>query len=281
VCPAGGKGLPAAETLAGATTMKTNESSLPAEGQGDAFFAGSLVKQYKNTATPALDHFDLRVKKGEFFGLLGANGAGKTTAISILSGFFPPDSGTLLIMGMDYRRQAKNIRQILGLVPQEIALYDNLTAQENLLFFGRLYGLGGKKLRDRVDRCLGFAKLTNQATRLVATYSGGMKRRLNLATGLLHIPQILFLDEPAVGIDTQSRHLIHSQLTELNREGTTILYTTHYIEEAQELCSRIGIIDGGRMIGQGTPCELLQQSGTHNLEDLFLQMTGKQLRHDV
>jgi ABC-2 type transport system ATP-binding protein len=258
--------------------MKTAESTLPVEGQGDALLAGSLVKQYKNTAVPALNHFDLRVKKGEFFGLLGANGAGKTTAISVLSGFFPPDSGTLWVMGMDYRRQAKKIRQILGLVPQGIALYDNLTAQENLLFFGRLYGLGGKNLRDRVDHCLEFAKLTDQAKRLVATYSGGMKRRLNLATGLLHIPQILFLDEPTVGIDTQSRHLIHSQLTELNRAGTTILYTTHYIEEAQELCSRIGIVDEGKIIRQGTSYELLQQSGSRNLEDLFLTLTGKQLR---
>jgi ABC-2 type transport system ATP-binding protein len=258
--------------------MKTHESPLPVEGQGDALFADSLVKQYKNTAVPALNHFDLRVKKGEFFGLLGANGAGKTTAISVLSGFCPPDSGTLLIMEMDYRRQAKNIRQILGLVPQEIALYDNLTAQENLLFFGRLYGLGGKNLRDRVDQCLGFAKLTDQATRLVGAYSGGMKQRLNLATGLMHVPRILFLDEPTVGIDTQSRHLIHKQLTELNREGTTILYTTHYIQEAQELCSRIGIIDEGRIIRQGTPYELLRQSGSRNLEDLFLKLTGKQLR---
>jgi ABC-2 type transport system ATP-binding protein len=258
--------------------MKTDELPSPVEGQGDALFAGSLVKQYKNTSVPALNHFDLQIKKGEFYGLLGANGAGKTTAISILSGFFPPDSGTLLVMEMDYRRQAKKIRQILGLVPQEIALYDNLTAQENLLFFGRLYGFGGKKLRDRVDQCLEFAKLTDQAKRLVSTYSGGMKRRLNLATGLLHIPQILFLDEPTVGVDTQSRHLIHKQLTELNREGTTILYTTHYIEEAQELCSRIGIIDEGKIIRQGTSYELLQQRGSRNLEDLFLKLTGKQLR---
>ena len=258
--------------------MKTNESPLPEKGQGEALFARSLVKQYKNTAKPALNKLDLQVQKGEFFGLLGANGAGKTTAISVLSGFFPPDSGTVFIMGMDYRRQTNKIRQILGLVPQEIALYDNLTAQENLLFFGRLYGFRGKKLQSRVEQCLEFAQLTEQATRLVSTYSGGMKRRLNLATGLLHVPQILFLDEPTVGIDTQSRHLIHKQLAQLNREGTTIIYTTHYMEEAQELCSRIGIIDGGRIIEQGTPAELLQQSGSRNLEDLFLHLTGKQLR---
>jgi ABC-2 type transport system ATP-binding protein len=258
--------------------MKINESPLPVKGQGVALLARSLVKQYKNSTDPALNNLDLQVQKGEFFGLLGANGAGKTTAISVLSGFFPPDSGTVFIMGMDFCREPNKIRQILGLVPQEIALYDNLTAQENLLFFGRLYGFGGKKLQSRVEQCLEFAQLTEQATRLVSTYSGGMKRRLNLATGLLHVPQILFLDEPTVGIDTQSRHLIHRQLAQLNRDGTTILYTTHYMEEAQELCSRIGIIDGGRIIEQGTPDELLQQSGSRNLEELFLHLTGKQLR---
>ncbi len=260
------------------TSMKVNHSSEPEMGQGDALFADSLVKRYKNSAVPALNNLDLRIKKGEFFGLLGPNGAGKTTAISILSGFFSPDSGTVLIMGMDFSRQQHTIRQILGLVPQEIALYDKLTGRENLLFFGKLYGLHGKKLRDRVEHCLDFAKLTSQATSLVATYSGGMKRRLNLATGLLHVPQILFLDEPTVGIDTQSRHLIHNQLAQLNREGTTILYTTHYMEEAQELCSRVGIIDGGRIIEQGTPAELLQSNGSRTLEDLFLHLTGKYLR---
>lgn len=258
--------------------MKTSNSTAEEKGQGDALVARSVVKQYKNTAIPALNNLDLQVQKGEFFGLLGANGAGKTTAVSVFSGFLPPDSGTVLIMGMDFRRQPYKIRQILGLVPQEIALYDNLTAQENLVFFGKLYGFGGKKLQDRVEQCLDFARLTDQATRLVSTYSGGMKRRLNLATGLLHVPKILFLDEPTVGIDTQSRHLIHKQLVELNRGGTTILYTTHYMEEAQELCSRIGIIDAGRIIKQGTPHELLQQSGSRNLEDLFLHLTGKQLR---
>ena len=258
--------------------MKSKTSPVPQKEPIHALVADSLVKQYKNSATPALNNLNLQVQKGDFFGLLGANGAGKTTAISIFSGFFPPDRGTVLIMGMDFRRQANDIRQILGLVPQEIALYDNLTGQENLRFFGQLYGFGGKELQERIDQCLDFAKLSDQATRRVATYSGGMKRRLNLATGLLHGPQILFLDEPTVGIDTHSRHLIHKQLVELNRAGTTILYTTHYMEEAQELCSRIGIIDDGRIIEQGIPDELLQQSGFPNLEDLFLHLTGKQLR---
>ncbi len=248
------------------------------KGQLDALIAGSLVKQYKKAPDRALNNLNLCVPEGEFFGLLGANGAGKTTAVSIFSGFSPPDSGTVSIMGMDFYHEAKKIRRILGLVPQEIALYDNLTGRENLLFFGRLYGLSGKKLQERIDQCLEFARLRDQAKRLVCTYSGGMKRRLNLATGLLHAPRILFLDEPTVGIDTQSRHLIHKQLLKLNKEGTTILYTTHYMEEAQELCSRIGIIDAGRIIEQGTPEELLHRSGRRNLKDFFLHVTGRQLR---
>lgn len=258
--------------------MIANSSIASVKVVGDALVARSLVKRYKNSESAALNDFSLQVGKGEFFGLLGPNGAGKTTAVSVFSGFLPPDSGTVSVMDMNYSRHSNKIRQILGLVPQEIALYDQLTGRENLHFFGRLYGFGGKKLRDRIDQCIDFARLTEQATRLVSTYSGGMKRRLNLAAGLLHLPQILFLDEPTVGIDTQSRHLIHKQLVELNQRGTTILYTTHYMKEAQELCSRIGIIDGGKIIEQGTPDKLLQKSGSRDLEDFFLHLTGKQLR---
>ncbi|BHH82333.1 ABC transporter ATP-binding protein [Desulforhopalus sp. 52FAK] len=258
--------------------MNDSNPSLHLQDKGDALVAISLVKRYKNSVSPALDDFSLRVGKGEFFGLLGANGAGKTTAVSVFSGFLSPDSGTVSLMGLDCSKSLHAIRKILGLVPQDIALYDQLTARENLLFFGRLYGLAGNTLRNRVDECLEFAQLTEQATRKVLTFSGGMKRRLNLATGLIHLPRILFLDEPTVGIDTQSRHLIHKQLKELNLKGTTILFTTHYMEDAQELCSRIGIIDAGKIIEQGTPEALLEKSGCRNLEELFLRLTGKQLR---
>lgn len=258
--------------------MTTSGATVLAEEQGMALVARSLIKRYKNSADPALNNLTLQIREGEFFGLLGPNGAGKTTVVAIMSGFFAPDGGTVRVMGMDFHRQAKEIRRLIGLVPQEIALYDRLTARENLQFFGRLYGFHGRDLQERVAHCLEFARLSDQATRLVSTFSGGMKRRLNLAAGLLHEPRILFLDEPTVGIDTQSRHLIHSQLTALNRQGTTILYTTHYMEEAQELCSRVGIIDGGRIIEEGPPAELLRQSGCRNLEELFLQLTGKQLR---
>lgn len=252
--------------------------SIVARGQEFAIEATALVKQYKNSSVPALDNFNLQVKKGEFFGLLGPNGAGKTTAISILSDRFAADSGRLSLLGTNYKNECNRLKEELGLVPQDVALYDDLSARENLAFFGRMYGFKAGELHQRVRRGLEFAGLVDEADRLVKTYSGGMKRRLNLAAGLLHDPQILFLDEPTVGVDTQSRHLIHRQLTELNHDGMTILYTTHYMEEAMELCTRIAIVDGGRIIKLGRPTELLQKSDCSSLEELFLQLTGRHLR---
>lgn len=240
--------------------------------------ARSLCKQYKGTEHPALDNLDLEVEKGEFFGLLGPNGAGKTTALSIFSGLFPPDSGTLQIAGKQFGNQNKAIKQRFGLVPQEIALYDNLTAQEHLVFFGRLHGLSRERLCKQVASCLELAGLVDRASWLVNTYSGGMKRRLNIVAALLHEPEILFLDEPTVGVDAQSRNMIHEQLQAANQGGTTIIYTSHSMDEAQKLCTRIGIIDQGRIIRQGVPTDLIAEKGLNNLEELFLQLTGRQLR---
>lgn len=262
-----------AETIADKTPFSRQDRD-----QVLALEALDLTMRYRKSTAPALSKFNLQVEHGEFFGLLGPNGAGKTTAISILSDRFPATSGTVSILGREYDRNRNTLKQKLGLVPQEIALYDNLSARENLIFFGKLFGFRGDELSRRVERGLDFAGLSEQADRLVATYSGGMKRRLNLAAGILHDPKILFLDEPTVGIDTQSRHLIHEQLTKLNRKGMTILYTTHYMEEAWELCSRIGIMDGGTIIKLGIPAELLRKSGCDNLEELFLHLTGSQLR---
>jgi ABC-2 type transport system ATP-binding protein len=248
-----------------------NDTGLAIEVKG-------LVKQYKNAPHPALDSFNLRVRRGEFFGLLGPNGAGKTTALSILCGLLQAEHGVVFILGMDPKQQAKKIKQILSMVPQEIALYKKLTARENLAFFGRLYGRKGKQLENRINRCLEIAGLTDFADRLVSTCSSGMQRRLNLVAALLNEPAVLFLDEPTVGIDAQSRRLIHEQLHAINRQGTTILYTTHYLEEARALCGRIGIMDNGRIIEQGSPDELLSRSNSRTLEELFLRLTGKQLR---
>ncbi len=238
----------------------------------------SLVKIYKNATDPALNNFSLSVEGGSFFGLLGPNGAGKTTALSIITGLLAPDSGSVTILGLRLDRHLRQIQTKIGLVPQDLALYENLTATENLVFFGRLYGLAGRELQTEIDRCLEFTQLQEQRNRRVSTFSGGMKRRLNLSAGMLYQPDILFLDEPTVGIDAQSRQLIHERLTDLNRQGTTLIYTTHYMEEAQELCSHVGIIDDGRIIQQGRTMDLTRQQGFNNLNDLFFSITGKKLR---
>ncbi len=262
--------------MAAVTTGKTDSQPETASPPLYAIEALSLVKQFSRAT--ALDHFSLHVQSGEFFGLLGPNGAGKTTTISILTDRLRADQGTLSILGLSYGGNRRHIKKHIGLVPQEIALYETLTARENLSFFGKCYGCRGQQLKERVQRGLVFAGLTDRSNRLVRTFSGGMKRRLNLAAGLLHDPQVLFLDEPTVGIDTQSRHLIHRQLIELNRAGMTIIYTTHYMEDAMELCSRIGIMDKGKLLQAGKPADLLEQNQCTNLEELFLQLTGKTLR---
>ncbi len=240
--------------------------------------AEALVHRYSKSTEPALNGCSLTVRRGEFYGLLGPNGAGKTTIIALLSGLLSPESGRILIMGMDFSSHARKIKRITGLVPQDIALYDRLTARENLAFFGKLYGLSGRQLQRRISDCILIAALREHADHRVATFSGGMKRRLNLAAGLINTPEVLFLDEPTVGIDAQSRNLIHTQLLRLNQNGTTILYTTHYMEEAQKLCSRVGIIDSGQLVTEGTPEQLLKQNASADLEALFLHLTGKQLR---
>lgn len=243
-----------------------------------AIEAEALSRHYKGQPEPAVDRFSLTIAKGEFYGLLGPNGAGKTTIMSMLAGLQPPDSGAVRIHGMRYGRHTRLIQSKIGFVPQELALYQRLTGMENIWYFARLLGLRGKEIKSRIEQSLEFCQLQDRARQPVATYSGGMKRRLNLAIGLLNDPWILFLDEPTVGVDTQSRHLIHQQLRRLQQTGTTILYTTHYLEEAQELCSRVGILDQGRILKEGAPELLLQRSEYQNLEEIFLELTGNALR---
>lgn len=258
--------------------MINNLPTEPGESAEPAIFTDSLVKIYKGEIKPALDDFSLTVHKNSFFGLLGPNGAGKTTAISILSGLLFPDAGTVHILGQRLVSHKNSIKQRIGLVPQNLAVFEKLTGYENLIFFSRLFGLTGSRMREQVDRCLDFTQLTDKAECLVSSYSGGMKRRLNLAAGMLHRPEILFLDEPTVGIDAQSRQLIHERLTSLNQNGTTIIYTTHYMEEAQKLCSHVAIIDDGHIIQEGSLEHLTKGQGYKNLNDLFFSVTGKQLR---
>jgi len=202
-----------------------------------------------------------RVARGEIFGLLGPNGAGKTTTISMLTGLFPPDSGTVTVDGLDLKTQLTAVKAKLGLVPQDLALYPTLSARQNLTFFGQIYGLRGKQLTSRVKEVLEMIGLTDKADKAVETYSGGMKRRVNIGAGLLHKPEVLFLDEPTVGVDPQSRNAIFENVEALNREGMTVIYTTHYMEEAQRLCHRVGIIDTGKVIALDTPSALIRSLG--------------------
>jgi len=219
----------------------------------------NLVKKYGDFT--AVNGISFDIKEGEIFSLLGPNGAGKTTTISMLSTLYTPTSGDAIIGGHSVTKDPMAVRQVIGVVPQDIALYEDLTAQENLVFWGQMYGLSGKPLTARVDEVLEQIGLTDKAKNRVKTYSGGMKRRVNIGVGLLHKPRLLFMDEPTVGIDPQSRRAILDTVKDLNRQGMTLLYTTHYMEEAQELSDRVGIIDHGELIALGTQKELTQQVG--------------------
>ena len=219
----------------------------------------NLVKKYGDFTAVKGVSFD--IKEGEIFSLLGPNGAGKTTTISMLSTLYIPTSGDAIIGGHSITRDPRAVKQVIGVVPQELALYEDLTARENLIFWGQMYGISGRPLSNRVDEVLEQIGLTERAKNRVKTYSGGMKRRVNIGVGLLHKPRLLFMDEPTVGIDPQSRRAILDTVKDLNKQGMTVLYTTHYMEEAQELSDRVGIIDHGELIALGTQKELTQQVG--------------------
>lgn len=224
--------------------------------------ANNLVKKFGDLT--AVDDVSFEIYEGEIFSLLGPNGAGKTTTISMLSTLLTPTSGDAMINGFSINNDNMQVRNYIGIVPQEIALYDDLTAFENLYYWGRLYNLSGRTLELRVAEVLEQIGLTDRAKDRIKTYSGGMKRRVNIAAGLLHKPKLLFMDEPTVGIDPQSRRMILDKVKELNQQGMTILYTTHYMEEAQELSNRVGIIDHGKLIAVGTQEELTKQVGEND-----------------
>ncbi len=220
-----------------------------------------LMKKYGSFT--AVENVSFHIDQGEIFSLLGPNGAGKTTTISMLSTLLAPTSGDATICGYAVRSQAMQVRKCIGVVPQEVALYETLTADENLVFWGRMYGMSGEELKRRTEQVLKQVGLTERAGHKVQTFSGGMKRRLNIGVGLLHAPQVIFMDEPTVGIDPQSRRNILDTVKELNRQGMTVLYTTHYMEEAQEISDRVGVIDHGQMIACGTQKELTHLVGEH------------------
>lgn len=228
-----------------------------------------LVKKFGDFS--AVKGISFEIQEGEIFSLLGPNGAGKTTTISMLSTLYTPTSGDAMVGGHSITRAPNEVRRLIGVVPQDLALYEDLSARENLTFWGQMYGLSGKTLNIRIGEVLEQIGLADKAGQRVKTYSGGMKRRVNIGVGLLHRPRLLFMDEPTVGIDPQSRRAILDSVKDLNRQGMTVLYTTHYMEEAEELSNRVGIIDHGELIAMGTQAELTRQVG--EMDTLILHLS--------
>ncbi len=234
-----------------------------------------LKKSYGTVV--AVDGLSFLVDRGECFGLLGPNGAGKSTTINCVVGALQPDSGQVTIEG-ETDPTRPSVRMKIGVAPQSIALYEDLTAQENLEFFGKLYGLSGDLLKTRIEMALEFSGLAERRKGRVSTFSGGMQRRLNLVCGILHDPPVILLDEPTAGVDPQSRNLLFDNIEELKRLGRTVVYTTHYMEEAQRLCDRVAIIDQGKILALDTVEGLLRAHKGADLEAVFLHLTGKKLR---
>lgn len=238
-----------------------------------------LEKTYKGSIEPALKGISLDIPPKEIYGLLGPNGAGKTTTINILCGLLDKSGGEVHLNGWQLPRDIEKIKKDIGVVPQDIALYPTLTAMENLSFIGKMYGLKGRDLKTRIDELLEIMGLSKYAHRRISTFSGGMKRRINLIAAIMHRPRILFLDEPTVGVDVQSRNVIIELLFDLKKNGCTIIYTSHYMEEAESLCDHIAIIDHGQIIISGRPGELIGSKPEFtNLENVFLHLTGRKLR---
>jgi ABC-2 type transport system ATP-binding protein len=244
----------------------------------EAIAVQGLRKQFDPPKGPvAVNDVSFAIGGGEIFSLLGPNGAGKTTTISILSCLLKPDGGEAKVGGFSVTREAEKVKALIGVVPQDIALYEDLSGRENLLFWGRMYGLGGAELNKRVDEVLELIGLVDRQKDRIDKYSGGMKRRVNIGAALLHKPRMLYLDEPTVGIDPQSRRAILDGVKDLNASGVTVLYTTHYMEEAQELSHRIGIMDRGSMIAVGTQDELVRLVGERTRIDLALDREAETL----
>lgn len=239
----------------------------------------NLKKTYFGALEPSLRGVSLSVKKGEVYGLLGPNGAGKTTLISILCGVVSASEGECLYNQLPISANLQQLKRDIGVVPQDIALYSSLTAKENLEFYGAMYGIHGTELQSKIDFWLDKFELSHAANRRIDKFSGGMKRRINLIASVMHNPKLLFLDEPTVGVDVQSRTKIMEQLVELNKNGMTIIYTSHHLEEAEHFCDTIGIIDAGQIIATGSPKILIDQTpDARDLEDVFLALTNRKLR---
>lgn len=244
-----------------------------------AIIIQNLSKKYRDAEAFSVSNLTLEINRNEIFGLLGPNGAGKTTLISMLCGLIKPTSGKFIIEGFSYEKNSVDIKKMIGVVPQEYALYPTLTAKENLMYFGSMFGIQGKELKNKVHEALERLGLEKFADKQIHTFSGGMKRRVNILAGVLHQPSVLFLDEPTVGVDVQSKNVIIDYLKALNQQGTTIVYTSHHLSEAQDFCTQITIMDKGEILTSGTPKHLIESvPNASNLEDVFVSITGKALR---
>ncbi|MFX0209582.1 MAG: ABC transporter ATP-binding protein [Candidatus Hodarchaeota archaeon] len=235
-----------------------------------------LVKKFEDVT--AIDGLSFDVQAGELFGLLGPNGAGKTTTINILTGLLKQTSGKAIVSGYNVIKQANKVRELIGVCPQEPAYYPYLTGRENIELFGNLHGVHKELLKERIDELLAKMGMVEGATRRAGKYSGGMVRRINLVMALINDPKIAFLDEPTVAMDVQSRHATWDFIRDLKNQGKTIILTTHYIEEAESLCDRVGIIDHGKLIALDTPKALMTEYNAKDLEDVFIQITGRKIR---
>ena len=242
----------------------------------DAILIENFKKDYGDVK--AVEGLTLRIPEGMIFGLLGPNGSGKTTTINCLSGLINPTSGLLKVGGYDVQKESGKVRQILGICPQETALYPYLSGKENIELFGDLYCVPKETLKKNVEYVIEKVGLSEEINRKVGKYSGGMKRRVSIAMALVQDPKIVFLDEPTVGMDPQSRRAIWDFVSELRSKGKTILLTTHYMEEAEALCEQVGVIDHGKLIELGSPRDLNSKYSVKNLEKVFIQLTGRRIR---
>lgn len=244
-----------------------------------AIETSNLVKQYPGALTPALNGMSLQIDSNKITGLLGPNGAGKTTTINIICGLVAPENGTAKVYGVDCNTDAKSVRSQIGVVPQQIALFPNLSARENFNYIGQLYNINKNFIRERSEDLLKRLDLVKHADKRVNRYSGGMKRRANIIASLLHYPEILILDEPTAGVDVQSRAMILDFIKEYQEMGKTVVYTSHLLDEAEKVCDEVIIIDNGEFVLSGVPRKLVQESNDCNsLEDLFLHHTGHKVR---
>lgn len=239
-----------------------------------------LTKKYDNRTV--VDNLNLEIGKGEIFGLLGPNGAGKSTTMNMICNLIKPDFGSVEFMGQDFRKNKNKLSDKLGYIPQHLAIHGNLKAWENVELFTSLYGIKGAELKSRIDESLEYVGLSERRNDYAKTFSGGMKRRLNIACAIGHHPELIIFDEPTVGIDPQSRNFILEKIRESNKNGATVIYTSHYMEEVEAICTRIAIMDNGKVIASGTSEELKKlvsdDTNSITLEEVFLTLTGKKLR---